>query len=226
MGISDLLFPEKCVNCGAFGSYLCEPCLKKSKQSLQYCPQCNKASVDGMTHASCLKSHSLNGAYSIWLYQGPIRQAILSFKYKFAKEIAKNLAGHTALHLKKVSIFPKDSLLIPIPLYWLRGNWRGFNQSEEIGRILARRMSWQFKSDLLIRKKSKRPQTELKGKQRRQNVRGVFSLNPNYKSQMTNDKSFILFDDVWTTGATMKEAAKTLKRSGVKRAWGLTITRS
>jgi ComF family protein len=160
-----------------------------------------------------------------WCYEGVLRKALLNLKYEFATEIAKELAGHIVGFLKTERLFlPKKAMLTTVPLHWYRGNWRGFNQSEEIGRSLAKRMGWRFEPNLLIRKKAAWPQTGLKGKERKVNVKGVFSLNPAYTLD-PKTYTLILFDDIWTTGATLKEAAEVLKRAGVKKVWGPTIAR-
>ena len=120
-------------------------------------------------------------------------------------------------------MLPKSAILIPIPLYWHRKNWRGFNQVEEVGKIVAERIGWGFSSDILIRKAHRRPQTELKGDKRRKNIRGVFSFNSDYRLLKTENRPLILFDDVYTTGSTLKETGKVLKRNGAKSVWGLTL---
>jgi ComF family protein len=142
-------------------------------------------------------------------------------KYKFALEIAKELTEHAAKRIAEEKLFfPKNSILVPIPLYWHRKNWRGFNQSEEIGKLIAEKIGWSFDKDLLIRKASKKPQAGLKREKRVTNIKGVFSLIkiPN------KDTPIILFDDVWTTGSTVKEATRILKEKGVKRVNCLTLT--
>ncbi|MGB6839061.1 MAG: hypothetical protein WBD86_01440 [Microgenomates group bacterium] len=144
-------------------------------------------------------------------------------KYKFASQIAQELASYAADEiLKNRHFLPKNALLVPIPLYWQRKNWRGFNQAEEIGKIMSKKLGWDFNKNLLIRKTSTKPQVELRGKERKQNIRGVFKLN----KPLDKIKPIILFDDVWTTGSTIKEAAKVLKRNRAKTVWALTITRS
>ena len=222
MDFFDLIFPKNCLSCGRQGNYICQSCINKLVLLKQLCPYCEKASTDGVTHIKCLKKLRLSGVFSIWPYEGVIRTAILKLKYKFAKEIAKELSEYMANYLKNQPIFPKNLTLTPIPLYFLRENFRGFNQSELVGEPLTKKMGWDFNSDILIRKRFRRPQTELKGKERRRNIKGVFSMNPSYKLQTT---SYILFDDVYTTGSTLKEAAKVLKRNGAKEVWGLTIAR-
>ncbi len=222
MNLVDLLFPRNCLGCGRGGQYICSICISKLPRVDQLCPVCEKASIDGVTHVRCLKKQSIDGVYSLWPYQGVIRSSILKLKYKFATQIAEELSDFAFSVLKDTPIFPEKSVFTPIPLYWIRKNFRGFNQSEIIGKRLAEKMDWDFDPDILYRRKFGRPQTELRGKDRRKNVRGVFCLNPKYKLLST---SYILFDDVYTTGSTLKEAGKVLKRNGVEKVWGLTIAR-
>ncbi len=198
----------------------------KVKRSAQICINCEKAAIDGMTHVKCKRPLGLDAFVSLWRYQGVIRQALLKLKYKFALEIANELVIHIDNFIQRNGlVFPNKPVLVPIPLHRLRSNWRGFNQAEKIGKLLSLRLNWEFMPDLLKRKRLTRPQTELKGRERRENVRGVFSLNPTHRSLITENRSLILFDDVFTTGATIKEATKVLKRNGVKKVWGLTIAR-
>lgn len=223
MGVVDLLFPKQCLNCKRKGRYVCSECIVRTPKPRQICPVCERPSVDGMTHAKCRRPLSLDGLTSVFSYNGIVRKAILGFKYKFALEVAKELADYMQGYLLKETLYlPKDPVLIPVPLFWLRSNWRGFNQAEVIGKIVAEKMGWKYQPGLLIRKKLKRPQTELKKDERSENVRGVFALNPSYKLQAT---SYVLFDDVYTTGSTLKEAAKVLKRNRARQVWGLTIAR-
>lgn len=226
MNLLDLLFPEACLSCGKNGTYICNECVALVGLSKPVCPNCEKASIDGVTHAKCLKKLGLNGLFSIWNYEGVIRKAILAFKYKHSLAIGSQLANIFYKYLKSfLFILPKPAVLVPIPIFWYRQNLRGFNQSEEIGKILSERAGIKFEPNLLIKKKTTIPQVELKGRARRKNLEGVFSLNPERKSSILGVETIILFDDVYTTGSTLLEATKVLKRSGVKRVWGLTVAR-
>ena len=111
---------------------------------------------------------------------------------------------------------------MPIPLHWTRNNWRGFNHVEEVGKILAQLMGWEM-TNLLERSKMAKQQVGLKGKERKENVQGVFNLVPNPPASSLD--TIILFDDVWTTGSTMLEATRVLKQAGFKRVWCLTLAR-
>jgi ComF family protein len=120
-------------------------------------------------------------------------------------------------------VCPKNSILVPIPLHKFRKNWRGFNQSELIGKYLSAAMGWDYLEDLLIRSKYKTPQTVLKIGDRKKNIKGVFTLNPKYKRHIAEYQNLILFDDVYTTGSTMKEAASVVKKAGVEKVYGLVL---
>lgn len=166
----------------------------------------------------------MDGLISVWDYEGIVRRAILSLKYKYATEVGRELTGYlTDWLLNNKKLFTGVSLLVPIPIHWHRENVRGFNQCEEIGKSISVAMNWKYTPDLLIKKQSTVSQVELGGEERSQNLKGAFAINPKYKLNKTS--SVLLFDDVFTTGSTLKEATKILKMAGIEKVWGLTIAR-
>ena len=202
MNLLDLIFPKKCLECGKSGQYICDVCM-------------GKVSLYGANDSN----------YSIFKYQGVIRKAIISLKYKFAYDIADELTGRIVNSLISNKFFlNKKNILIPIPLYRSRQNWRGFNQSELIGEKLSKQLGWKFAPDLLIRNKNTIPQVGLRGSVRRSNLSGVFCVSSNY-SLLTLNSSLLLFDDVFTTGSTINEAKKVLKEAGFYNINSLTIAR-
>lgn len=209
MGVLDILFPKVCFGCHKQGIYLCPDCLKKEEIVGQnYLPK---------------STPYLDGLISLFRYRGGVRKAILALKYKFASDIAKELGVHAADVLKSRS-FPKGKkILLPIPVFKTRANWRGFNQAEEIGGHLATALDWQFKTDVLLKIKPTTPQTGLSEKERTENLKGSFAINP--QAYVSDYPHILLFDDVWTTGSTLKEAGKVLKEKGVKKVWGITFAR-
>ena len=145
----------------------------------------------------------------------------MKLKYNYAYKIAEELAISFIKRIDdQVSTLPAKAILIPIPLYKLRQNWRGFNQAEEMGKLVSKRLGWGYGHDLLIRTKKTVPQTELKGVKRTKNVLGAFSVSS--KSKIYSSR-YVIFDDVLTTGSTLREACKVLKRRGAKDVYGLTI---
>lgn len=202
MNILNFLFPKYCLECGANGKYICDDCISKVSP-------CGRNSNN----------------YSIFKYEGVIRKAIISLKYKFAYDIAEELTGRIVNSLISSKFFlNKKIILVPIPLYKSRQNWRGFNQAELIGEKLARAMNWEYIPDLLIRNKNTTPQVGLKGSVRRNNLSNVFEITSNY-TLYSKPSTLVLFDDVFTTGSTINEAKKVLKEAGFKNIKSLTIAR-
>ncbi len=231
VSLLDLLFPKKCAGCGEFGTYFCASCIQAAKPCFsQACPVCERASIDGITHARCRKGLTPDGLTSVWEYEKAPRELILKLKYKYVTDVGLSLAVPASGTLKNIirsnpaspKWTDKQLVLVPIPLHWTRNNWRGFNHVEEVGKILAQLMGWEM-INLLVRSKMAKQQVGLKGKERKENIQGVFNLASN--SPVSSLSQVVLFDDVWTTGATMLEAVKVLKKAGFKRVWCLTLAR-
>lgn len=115
----------------------------------------------------------------------------------------------------------QEWLVTVVPLHWKRQNWRGFNQSSLVAKEFADKLGLPF-TEVLMRKKETEQQALLDRKQRQSNVFDVFSV---MDSSKIADKKIILFDDVWTTGATMRECTYQLKKSQATLVWGVTIAR-
>lgn len=153
-----------------------------------------------------------------------IRDLIHNYKYRFAKNIKNTLANILIIYLKKSLDDWDDWIIIPIPLYHSRFNWRGFNQSEEIAKIISQQFNWPILNNTLIRKKKTTEQAEIKEKERRQkNLKDAFGLSSCAKD--IKNKKIILLDDVCASGATLEEAAKILKSAGAKKIIGLVIAK-
>lgn len=121
-------------------------------------------------------------------------------------------------------------LVTPVPLHPRRYRWRGFNQAANFAKSLSQVTHWPYHPDLLKRSKHTKPQSLLKGDERRQNLLGAFEFNNNTSPPSNNSllKNYpiLLVDDVWTTGTTLKECAKVLKRNGAEKVWALTLART
>ena len=159
-------------------------------------------------------------------------------KYYFVKDIAVILGNYLSKFLQNKiqersflnNIFNKqdsdifnkqDILIIPVPLYSRRLRWRGFNQAEEMAKIVAKNSNYEIDNNSLVRTKNKKAQAKLDEKQRRKNIENCFSWN----GENLKNKNIILLDDVVTTGATLDECAKVLKQNGAHRVWGLVIAK-
>jgi len=224
MGILDLIFPKTCLGCGKPGGYICARCIAKVKIPRPICPACFRPSIKGSTHPACAGLLGLDGLVCLWDYDGVIRKAIIALKFKFATQIAREISIYASRRVQQFRLLPfKDAVLIPIPLYWYKKNARGFNQAEEVGRVIARNLGWKFINRILTKTTSTASQTELKRQRRLENIKGTFAVSVDFP--ISNYSTIVLFDDVWTTGSTLQEAARVLKLAGAKRVWGLTLSR-
>jgi len=141
----------------------------------------------------------------------------LESRFKFGSDLA---AGRvlSSLWLRETAV-ALPTWLVPVPLHPGRLRERGYNQALELAKPLATQLGPVLRHEVLIRRRSTSAQTELGALARRRNVRGSFSAREN----ITWPAHVALLDDVMTTGATVAECARTLKRAGVRRVdvWAL-----
>ncbi len=202
MNLLDLIFPKSCLECKKPGKYICNSCLSKVKVLNRFDPYTN--------------------TFTILHYEGIVRKAITKIKYNFAYDIASELADICAFKLHNPPLI-QNSILIPVPLHKSRERWRGFNQSEIIAKLISKKLNIGFEKDLLIKPKASLPQVGLVRNQRMQNIRGKFAVNS--EAKLYQNRTYIIFDDVATTGSTIQEAMKVLKKAGVNKIFGLTIAK-
>lgn len=230
--ILDFLFPKTCLSCGKFGSYFCPECTKEIKQTELVCPFCERPSLGGVVHSVCKRKFGLDGLWSLGIYEGTLRIAIQKLKYRWVSEVAKDLIDKTIEYWAKNSPILLDKIkkdqgkswiVAAVPLHKTRQRWRGFNQSELLAKLFAKKLGLKYENTLK-RIRNTTPQMKLHASERKRNIRNAFSLflTANYQLKTTN---LLLVDDVWTTGSTLKECCYTLKRGGAKCVWALTIAR-
>ena len=210
----DLLFPKNCLECKKPGKYICDECLAKIEKARLVCSVCRRASFQGKTHSYCRNKLSLDKMHSFYRYEGVIRKAVLALKYRFVSDIATELAENCKLEIE-------NSVLVPVPLHKARERWRGFNQAEILGKLVAKKNGWEYINNALLRLENTTPQVKLGRKERMQNIRGKFAVNKDFIPE--KDKTCVIFDDVWTTGSTIAEACRVLKKAGVKEVWGMSV---
>ena len=219
MDVFDIFFPKKCLECGRFGKYICNNCFSKTEQAFAICPGCGNPSRDGLRHSYCKYKTPLNRLILIWKYSGVVRKALIGLKFKLAFSIAEELANRAVTQLQTIQL--ADSLLVPIPLHPRRQNWRGFNQAELIGKQMGKKMAL-VNGLARTRATNQQARTVNRGT-RAENIKGAFGLSRD--GEGLSGKRVILVDDVFTSGVTMRECAKTLKKAGVAEVWGLVLAR-
>ena len=211
MPLLDLLFPKRCLGCQREGSHCCEDCF--SLLSLSRAPSVIPA------------RSSLSALFCATSFQDKFVQRLIhSFKYPpFLRDLAKPLAFSIIAHISLLNkpIYPPD-VICPIPLHRRRLKWRGYNHAEELAKQLGKAFSLPVVSNALIKRKHTAPQVSLGREERLRSMKGVFEVrNP----QAIASKNILLVDDVYTTGATMEECARVLKKAGAARVLGAVVAR-
>lgn len=227
----ELVFPFACLGCGAPAESIawCARC-KEGLPSFPYltCAGCRRRVPDGRTCEDCRPSVRLAGLIAPLPYGSrPVREAILALKYhgvgQYAKALAEVSAAYLVSQTPPLPVFTQtQTLVVPVPLWRERFKERGFNQAELIAARITEAIEIPLVS-LLIRVRDTKPQTEIESKkERRENVAHAFALA---RPVSLKGKTILLVDDVYTTGATMAECARVLRRAGAKEVWGVAIAR-
>lgn len=209
------LLPWRCLLCGAPGADgmdLCEPCAKEMPRNRACCSRCAlPLPLPAVACGQCLRREPpWDAAWAPFRYGWPLDR--LETRFKFGDDLA---AGRTLAALWRDEPAPPvlPDLIVPVPLHRSRLRQRGYNQALELARPLAARLRVPLGHDVLVRTRDTSAQTELDRAARRRNVRGAFHL----REAVALPDHVALFDDVMTTGATLAECARLLKRAGVRR---------
>ena len=218
--ILSALLPQECVLCGTRSDdgLLCAGCANTLPLlPVPHCPVCALPTPSGETCGACLKSApAYDATVAAWRYAFPVDKLIQALKFQHRLALAGFFAA-AMLDGRR----PDADMLIPLPLSPQRLKERGFNQAVEIARALARTLGVSLSLDDCKRALETAPQTSLPWKERRRNVKDAFEC----RADLTG-KTVIVIDDVMTTGATLDEFARTLKRHGAIRVTNWVVARA
>lgn len=118
---------------------------------------------------------------------------------------------------------PKKAILVPIPLYHARERKRGYNHAHILAQELSRKLNLPI-IKVLKRIRNTKTQVDLGKEERKKNLKDAFEIDSKLVSQIKG-KQIFLVDDIFTTGSTLLETAKVLKKNGAESVWGLTLAR-
>lgn len=211
--LRDALFPQFCCSCGAHDFLLCPICASLlPTNTTAYCVHCDE------TVCVCTVEKIIDGAQYLSFYSDPImRRAIHALKYRRERAMG-SLLGTILARAYLSQRFLVDAV-IPIPLYFRRRAFRGFNQAEEIGKMVGESLGIPLLTDTLKKRKATAPQALQVFTQRRDNVVGSFVVKGRVPQRV------LLLDDVVTSGSTVIEAAQTLKKAGVQKVYVVSLAR-
>jgi ComF family protein len=215
--LANLCFGGACFVCrGASRGLLCEPCRSELPRLPEArCPRCALPAPGGAVCGRCLADPPAYDATAAALaYEFPADALVHALKFRGELALAPFLA-----ELLSTAIPDRDvSEVIAVPLSAARMRERGYNQAVEIARHLSPR---KLALDVCVRQRDSRPQMDLPWEERQRNVRGAFRC-----TRALAGARVAVVDDVMTTGATLEELARTLKRAGAARVTNWVLART
>lgn len=235
----DFVFPAECVYCHNVlnddrVTIFCQSCWSKIPLiSGPVCPKCgspytSEAVLRHTPHFICGECRNMlphfDRAFAPTFYEQVLREAVHQFKFHHKRGLGRHLAQLMIRHLPADIDISQYHLILPVPLHKSRQRQRGYNQAAILAKYLSRHYQIPLMANALIRVRHTESQTQLKRrKARQQNVNKAFDVK---MPSLLHAKQVILVDDVMTTGATVNECAKTLKKAGVKFVLVLTLSRA
>jgi len=231
--LKDILYPKTCLACKSKVStvtdedLVCKKCYSEIKINLPpFCFSCGrhleKNNLNKNICPACVRNRlHFDRAYSPCVYDGVAKELIHEFKYRGRDNLGKPLSKIMINFIKEYSL-PVNYLdfIIPMPLHKTKLREREFNQAEILSMHIAKEFNKDSISNILLRHRQTKTQTELKNKDRFLNVANSFSVDS--RSDLKG-KNILLIDDVLTTGATSSEAALALKKAGAQTVFVLTL---
>lgn len=226
-----LLYPPHCAACGASlerGHYLCAACKDTARRiKPPFCRTCSQP-FDGaieqeFTCSNCAERRfHFECAVTARHSRGIVRDLLIRFKYQGEFYLRHPLGEWLAEGLDDPRIAgEKFDCLVPVPLHPTRERERQFNQARELAKILERRSGLPV-YDCLKRVRKTPTQTRFDRAERMENLLNAFKMRNNRSVQ---GKHLVLIDDVFTTGSTVDECARVLKKAGAKSVRALTVAR-
>lgn len=219
------LITPTCIACGNGGSRsmdLCAACYDDLKFNLHCCQRCAipLPATEAELCGSCLRRPTrYSCSYCAFDYGYPVAHFVRSLKYRHVPSHAQVLGKLLADYLQRTHNGNWPECVVPVPLSLQRYRQRGFNQAIEIGRFVGTTLKVPMNTGLLLRARHTVEQAGLSRRERQRNLRNAFAV-----TGRAIPKHVAILDDVVTTGSTVNEIARTLKRAGVAtiEVWAVT----
>ena len=206
----DYFFPPICGMCGEINeNYICNNCYENIKKIKK-----------------CVINEYNNRNFSkhlyIFRYEGIIRNKIIEYKFEDKGYLYKMFAKIILSDKKTCNFIKKYDVIIPVPISKKRKKKRGSNQSELVANELAQKLNQDIWTDIIIKKKDNKPQSELNKLERIKNVEDIYERN---KPIEVKNKKVLLLDDIYTTGSTVNEIARKLKQNQTQEIGVITLAK-
>ena len=211
--ILNLIYPPVCGICGKLNeNFLCEKCKKALETEAVF-------GVDNIIENNI---KYFDEHIYIFQYEGIIRRLILKYKFKEEAYLYKTFVNFLLKNKKLFEKIKKYDTIIPVPISKKRYKIRGYNQSELIGKELAKKLKINIETEYLFKVKNIIEQSKLSKEERTKNIQGVYKL---IKKEKIKNKKILLIDDVYTTGSTVNECSKILRKANPKKIGVFTLAK-
>jgi ComF family protein len=230
--LSSLFYPAACVVCSSAidqTEYLCPDCRQRAPRIVApFCAKCSEPFTGAITQTfSCAncehRTLHFDSAVAAYRSRGLVRKLIHEFKYGHHRHLRYPLAGWLEETLSDPRLRGRQfDLLVPVPLHPARERERGFNQATLLAELLAQKTAFPVRA-LLERIRYTTTQTAYDRSERMENLRDAFRLR---KNRDVRGLHVLLIDDVLTTGSTLSECARVLKRGGALSVYAATAARA
>ena len=218
----EYIFLPSCGICKKLGEgYLCTKCEKKLKK-YEFNLMQNLTKHKNEKSYTSDENDELIERYHIFRYEGIIRELILKYKFDEEAYLYKTFCKFIVKNKKIFDFIESYDIIIPVPIHKKRMKERGYNQSELIAQELSKMANIKCYKDILIKIRNNKPQSTLNGKMRKENAKNVYKLE---KIEKITNKRILLFDDIYTTGATVNSCIQELKKVKVKQIGILTLAK-
>lgn len=227
--LKGIIFPRniKCIFCGdelngTEANSTCNQCLHTLPYIKNACPRCGgeiSEENSGVCIDCKINNYHFKNAFAVFNYTDNVLNTIHKFKYSGKKYLAKPLAEILAQYINSKNVLP--DIVTFVPIHESKLKQRKFNQSELIAKEFCSLTGYSC-LNLCSKVVSTTSQTNLSFSERKENVKDSFKLNKEYKPVIKN-KTILIIDDIFTTGATTNEVCKTLLLNGAKECYVLTL---
>ena len=228
----DLLYPRFCAICGSTvgmgRKYTCWSCCSDlSVITDPFCRVCGDP-VDGMVEHSfecswCIdRTPFFDLARSAVRFRGSVRKLIYDYKYSCCTHLTGDLVDMICAAVRAHYKSEHFDAVVPVPLHYSKARKRSYNQSALLARDTGKKLGIRYVSNSIQRVRPDLSQTTYNARQRKINVRGAFHFS---MPQWIRGRNILVVDDVMTTGATVNEVSRELKRAGAARVCVVTAAR-
>ena len=207
--ILEYIFIPTCGICNKLeGGYLCKECEKLLR-------------LYEISSIKNIKNDNIQ-MMNIWKYEDLIRKLILQFKFNNKSYLYKTFCEFIVKNKKIFDFIKSYDIIIPVPMHRKKLKLRGYNQSELIAREIAKKAKIDIDTNILIKIKNNKVQSTLDKKEREENTKNVYKL---INQEKIYNKNVLIFDDIFTTGATINSCINEIRKAKVKKIGVLTLAK-